>query len=159
MWRCMWHHASSLLALCTTIVNLTISHCTLYKRQYYISTYFHLYTLGYKWQNKRFWTVGPNGSSHFQNLICSCFLMGYTVVQLVGALQYKLEGHGLDFQYGHWNFSLTVSFWPHYGPGVESVCNWNEYQGYIMGGGEGGWYVGLTNLPPSCADYLEIWEP
>jgi len=24
--------------------------------------------------------------------------------------------------------------------------------------GKGGWCVGLTTLPPSCADYLEIWE-
>ena len=26
------------------------------------------------------------------------------------------------------------------------------------GGGEGGRCVGLTTLPPSCADCLEIWE-
>jgi len=26
-------------------------------------------------------------------------------------------------------------------------------------GGKGGWCVGLTTLPPSCADCLEIWEP
>jgi hypothetical protein len=25
--------------------------------------------------------------------------------------------------------------------------------------GKGGWCVGLTTLPPSCADCLEIWEP
>ena len=24
---------------------------------------------------------------------------------------------------------------------------------------KGGWCVGLTTLPPSCADCLEIWEP
>jgi len=28
-----------------------------------------------------------------------------------------------------------------------------------VGGGEGGRCVGLTTLPPSCADCLEIWEP
>jgi hypothetical protein len=30
-----------------------------------------------------------------------------------------------------------------------------------MGGGgvKGGRYVGLTTLPPSCADCLVIWEP
>jgi hypothetical protein len=27
------------------------------------------------------------------------------------------------------------------------------------GGGKGGRCVGLTTLPPSCADCLEIWEP
>ena len=25
--------------------------------------------------------------------------------------------------------------------------------------GKGGRYVGMTTLPPSCADCLEIWEP
>jgi len=29
----------------------------------------------------------------------------------------------------------------------------------ISWGGTGGWCVGLTTLPPSCADCLEIWEP
>jgi hypothetical protein len=27
------------------------------------------------------------------------------------------------------------------------------------GGGEGGRCVGPTTLPPSCADFLKIWEP
>jgi len=26
-------------------------------------------------------------------------------------------------------------------------------------GGKGGQCVGLTTLPPSCADYLEMWKP
>jgi hypothetical protein len=50
------------------------------------------------------------------------------------------------------------SFRPHYGPGIDSASNRNEYQEYFLGG-KGGWCVGLTNLPPSCADCLEIWEP
>jgi hypothetical protein len=29
----------------------------------------------------------------------------------------------------------------------------------IFPGGKGGRFVGLTTLPPSCADYLKIWEP
>jgi hypothetical protein len=29
----------------------------------------------------------------------------------------------------------------------------------FLGGGKGGRCVGLTTLPPSCADCLEIWEP
>jgi len=46
---------------------------------------------------------------------------------------------------------------------VDSASNRNEYQEYFPGGGGGGdksgRYVGLTTLPPSCADCLEIWEP
>ena len=47
---------------------------------------------------------------------------------------------------------------PHYGPGVDSVSNINEYQEYFLGG-KGGRCVGLTTLLHSCADCLEIWEP
>jgi len=42
------------------------------------------------------------------------------------------------------------SFRSHHGPGVDSASNRNEYQEYFLGG-KGGWCVGLTNLPPSCA--------
>jgi len=47
---------------------------------------------------------------------------------------------------------------PHYDPVVDSACNRNEYQEYFLWG-KGGRCVGLTTLPPSCADRLEIWEP
>jgi hypothetical protein len=60
--------------------------------------------------------------------------------------------------------SLTWSFRPHYGPGVDSVSNINEYQEYFLGD-KGGRCVGLTSLPTSCDYYLEIlrtsnfWRP
>jgi hypothetical protein len=34
----------------------------------------------------------------------------------------------------------------------------NEYQEYFLGGKRGR-CLGLTALPPSCVDCLEIWEP
>jgi len=55
-------------------------------------------------------------------------------------------------------FPLTQSFQPHYGPGFKSTSNRNEYQEYFLGD-KGGRCVGLTTLPPSCADCLEIWKP
>jgi hypothetical protein len=42
--------------------------------------------------------------------------------------------------------------------GVDSASNRNENQKYRLEG-KGGRCVGLTTLPPSCADCLEIWEP
>jgi len=42
--------------------------------------------------------------------------------------------------------------------GVDSACNRNEYQEYFLGG-KGNQCIGLTTLPPSRADCLEIWEP
>ena len=45
-----------------------------------------------------------------------------------------------------------------YGHGVDTASNRNEYQKYFLEG-KGGRCVELTTLPPSCADYLEIWEP
>ena len=56
---------------------------------------------------------------------------------------------------GHWNFSLTSTFRPYYGPEVDSSSNRSEYQEYFLGG-KGGRWVGLTTLLPSCTDYLEI---
>jgi hypothetical protein len=77
-------------------------------------------------------------------------------VQLVEALRYKPEGHGFDPRWCEWNFSLTYSFRPHYGFGVDSTSNRNEYQGYFLSG-KGGRCVGVT-LPHSCADCLETCE-
>jgi hypothetical protein len=42
------------------------------------------------------------------------------------------------------------SFRSHYGPGVDSASNRNEYQEHFLEG-KGGWCVRLTTLPPSCA--------
>ena len=81
------------------------------------------------------------------------FLKGHAVAQLVEALHYKLEGSGFDSRCCHWNFSLTYSFWPRYGCGVDSASNRNEYQEYFMGV-----KAAVTTLPPSCAECLEIWE-
>jgi hypothetical protein len=56
-----------------------------------------------------------------------------TVAQLVEALRYKTECRRFDSRWCHWNFSLTESFRPHYGPRVDSASNRNEYQEYILG--------------------------
>jgi hypothetical protein len=57
----------------------------------------------------------------------------HVVALLVEALRYKLEGRSFDSQWCHWNFSLTLSYRPHYGPGVDSASNRNEYQEYFLG--------------------------
>ena len=41
---------------------------------------------------------------------------------------------------------------------IVSALNRNEYQEYFLGG-KGGRCLGLTTLPPSCADCLEICGP
>ena len=49
-------------------------------------------------------------------------------------------------------------------PGIDSASNRNEYQGYLLAV-KGGRWVGLTTLPPSYAECLEIlgmstsWNP
>ena len=72
---------------------------------------------------------------------------------LIEALRYKPEGRGFDAGWCQWNFSLTYSFRPQYGPGLDSASNRNEYQEYCLGG-KGGRCVGITTLPPSCVDCL-----
>ena len=55
-------------------------------------------------------------------------------------------------------FFLDLSLWLHYDRGVDSASDKNEYQEYFLGG-KGIWCLGLKILPPSCADYLQIWDP
>jgi len=50
------------------------------------------------------------------------------MAQLVEALRYKPEGRGFDSRWCHRNFSLTLSFRPNCGPGVNSASNTNVYQ-------------------------------
>ena len=50
---------------------------------------------------------------------------------------------------------VTGEFFFHV-PGVDSATK-NEYQD--IPGGKGGRCVGVTTLPPSCAECLEIWRP
>jgi len=47
--------------------------------------------------------------------------------------------------------------WPHCGLGADSASNRNEYQEYCLTGIRGQ-FIGLTTVPPSCADCYEIWE-
>ena len=48
-------------------------------------------------------------------------------------LCYKSEGRWFDPSWRHWNFSLTKSFRSHYGPGVDSASDRNEYQEHFLG--------------------------
>ena len=52
---------------------------------------------------------------------------------MVRALRYKPAGRDFDSRRCHWNFSVTYSFRSHYGPGVDSSSNKNEYQVYFLG--------------------------
>ena len=76
--------------------------------------------------------------------------MGHEVAQLAEALRYKPVGRGFDSRWYHWNFSLTLFFRPHYGPGVDSASNRNEYQEYFLGvkaAGAWGWQLYHLNVP------------
>ena len=55
---------------------------------------------------------------------------GSTVVKV---LCYKSEGHWFDPSWCQWIFIDIKSFRSHYGPGVNSASNRNEYQDYFLG--------------------------
>ena len=69
----------------------------------------------------------------FNNIYIIITPTWHAVAQLVEALRYKPEGRGFDSRWCHWIFSLTLSFRPHYGPGVDSASNRNEYQECFLG--------------------------
>jgi len=70
----------------------------------------------------------------------------------------RLECRVFDFRWCLWNFSLTQFCRPQYVRWVGSASNRNEYQEYFVEGTSGR-CVGLTTLPHSCGDCLEVWEP
>jgi len=56
------------------------------------------------------------------------------------------------------DFSVTCSFRPYHGPGVDLAPSENEHQEHFLGvQGAGAWR--LTTSSPSCAECHEIWEP
>jgi hypothetical protein len=79
---------------------------------------------------------------------------GYAVAQLVEALRYKPEGRGFDFRWGHWDFFVDLSLGPTQ-PLTEMSARVISWGG---GGDKGGRCIGLTTLPPSCVDCLEMLE-
>jgi hypothetical protein len=81
---------------------------------------------------------------------------GYMVAQLAEALCYRLGSCGFGSPWGNWKCSLTSSLQLHSGPRVHSVTNRNEYQRVILWGKDDR-CVGLTPLPPSCTNCLEIY--
>jgi len=83
--------------------------------------------------------------------------MQHAVAQLVEALRYNPVGCGSDSRWCKWNLSLTYYFRPQYDPEANSASNRIEYQEYFFRD-KGGWCVGLTAFPSSCADCLEFWE-
>ena len=52
---------------------------------------------------------------------------------MVKVLCYKFEGRLFDSRWCYCNFSLTLSFRLHYGPGIVSASNINEYQEIFLG--------------------------
>ena len=68
------------------------------------------------------------------------------------------EGRLFDPGWGHWDSSLTYFFRPHYGLGVDSASNRNQYQEYLLGG-KGGRCAGLTTLSPASAIVWIFWQP
>ena len=65
------------------------------------------------------------------SVICCC--EGERDGLVVKALRYKPAGRGFDSRWCRWNFSVTYSLRSHYGPGVDSASNRNEYQVYFLG--------------------------
>jgi hypothetical protein len=73
-------------------------------------------------------------------------VVGWGTMLQAGRSQVQIPMRSLDF------FQLTWSFQPHYGPGVDSASNSNEYQEYFWNilGGKGQPARKADNLTTIC---------
>ena len=91
----------------------------------------------------------------FVTIILSCHkaVKLMLIINFVTVLQARRSQ--VQFLMGSWRFCVDLILEPHYGPGVDSASNWNEYQGYWLVD-KGSWFIGLTTLPPPCAKCVEM---
>jgi hypothetical protein len=104
----------------------------------------------------------PSGTQQKCRQIITITYMSYGGTEVAQWLWYKSEGRWFYPRWCHRIFHWHKSFRSHYGPGVDSASNRNEYQEYFLGG-KCGRCVRLT-LPPSCAfvkksENLNFLEP
>jgi len=76
------------------------------------------------------------------------YIISY-IFAIIDSFVVTAEDHEVDSR------RFFIDFQPHYGTGIDAASNRNEHQGYFLGGKDDH-CMGLTILPPSCADYLEI---
>ena len=88
----------------------------------------------------------------------TCFMWAHAAAKLTEALRYKPKSRGFDSRWCHWNFSLTHSFRPHYGPRVDSSSKRKDYQEYLLGvKAAGPYHVHAPNVLRSGS--LNLLEP
>jgi len=71
--------------------------------------------------------------THTPSILIYIYSMGDRGSTVVKVLCYKSEGRWFDPIWCHWNLSSTQSFRTHYGPGVDSASDRNEYQEHFLG--------------------------
>jgi hypothetical protein len=119
------------------------------------TNFLHMYKVVQIWPGQTVTCLNTNSPGHIWNTLY-ILLPAYGLAQLIEALRYKLEGRGFDFRWNHWNFLVTtlpVALWP-----WGRLSLWQKWVPGILPGGKDGRCVGLTTLPPSCPDCLEIME-
>ena len=99
-----------------------------------------------------YWTVNLTITNHSWKNTVTDNEMGHSVAQMVEALRYKSKSRGFDSRCCHWNVSFDIIF-----PIVLRPWGWlSLWHKWERNRDTGGRCVGLTNLPHSCADCLEI---
>jgi len=83
-------------------------------------------------------------------IMFGAWIRGCTVAQLVEALRYKPVGCGFDSLWCPSGRTMDLGL-------TQPLTKMSTRN--ISWGSKGSRCVGLTTLPPSCANCLEIWEP
>ena len=137
---------------CRLSVNLTVSYCILFLlTAYYFSLQILLMSrhiaVGIV---SRLWSGLTRNRSSIPDSGTKYSRASITLPSVIRtSITRTTPGKKFDSRWCHQNFSLTF-FWSHYGPGVDSACNRNEYGEYFLGvkaAGAWGWQPYHLHLP------------
>jgi hypothetical protein len=118
-------------------------------------------------QQRRYCSRTQNIFSGWMILLFATFYMIFTIIYLEKGARGGTVCWGTALQAGRSRVRFPIVSLEFFIDTILPAALWpwswlssnrNEYQDYFMGG-KGGRCVGLTTLPPSCAECLEIWEP
>jgi hypothetical protein len=134
---------------------------SVWRRKYTLSPNVKLIVLGICVLYERFVIVLLFAQFLWLFFVKPMFSIYFRKLSVVKLLRYKSEGRWFDPRWCHGIFYWYKSFWSHYGPGVDTVSNRNEYRELFLevnAAGAYGWHLLNASEAFPTEWFLQFWE-